>query len=59
MKENMKGAFAVKKGSAIEGKTIFLLDDIVTTGVTFVEAAKVLKKAGAHHVYAIAFSGEN
>jgi len=58
-KENMKGAFAVKKGSAIEGKTIFLLDDIVTTGVTFVEAAKVLKKAGAHHVYAIAFSGEN
>lgn len=58
-KENMRGAFAVKRGSAVEGKTIFLVDDIVTTGVTFVEAAKVLKKAGAHHVYAIAFSGEN
>lgn len=65
-KENMRGAFAVKpacrqagRGSAIEGKTIFLVDDIVTTGVTFVEAAKVLKKAGAKQVYGIAFSGEN
>lgn len=58
-KKNIRGAFAVRQGSGMQGKTVFLLDDIVTTGVTFVEAAKVLKKAGAKAVYGIAFAGEN
>ena len=58
-KENMKNVFAIKDNYDMEGKTVFLIDDIVTTGVTFVEAAKVLKKAGAKRVYGIAFAGEN
>jgi competence protein ComFC len=55
---NMKDAFSVKSVD-IKNKTIFLVDDIVTTGVTFGEAAKVLKKNGAKAVYGLAFSGEN
>lgn len=57
--ENMKGAFALKQRAVITGNTILLIDDIVTTGVTFVEAAKILKKGGAKAVYGVAFSGEN
>lgn len=56
-KQNMKDAFAVKND--INGKTVILIDDIVTTGVTFLEAAKVLKKSGVRKVYGLAFSGEN
>lgn len=53
--ENLKGAFEVKPetGEAISGKTIFLLDDLVTTGTTLKEAAKVLKNAGAFEVYGL------
>lgn len=58
-KENIKNAFVVKNKEGIEDKTVFLFDDIVTTGVTFVEAAKVLKKAGVKRVYGIAFAGED
>lgn len=58
-KANMRDAFSLKKQWIVVGQTIFLVDDIVTTGVTFIEAAKVLKKAGAKSVYGIAFAGEN
>lgn len=57
--DNMKGAFSLKKGVYMKGKTLLVIDDIVTTGVTFVEAGKILKKGGADAVYGIAFSGEN
>lgn len=56
---NMQGAFALKKNNAEDFKkaqTIFLIDDIVTTGSTFREAARVLKKAGVKSVYGVAFA---
>ena len=58
-RENMKQAFILPKNADVKDKVVFLLDDIVTTGVTFVEAAKVLKRSGAKHVYGLAFAGEN
>lgn len=49
---NIKNAFEIlnKKSSIINNKRIFLVDDVVTTGATLIEAANVLKRAGAKRV---------
>lgn len=56
--ENVKGAFAVEESDKqlLKGKTIFLIDDVVTSGATMNEAAKMLKRAGAKRVYGLAFA---
>ncbi|MBU4099496.1 hypothetical protein KJ980_07655 [Patescibacteria group bacterium] len=56
---NISGAFCLKSNSVDDLKNasvVFLVDDIVTAGATFREAAKVLKKAGAGKVYGLAFA---
>lgn len=45
--KNMKNAFGMRKNSAIGGKRLLLVDDIMTTGATMFEAARLLKKSGA------------
>ena len=50
---NVKGIFQVKDKKIIKGKIIFLVDDVITTGATLNEAAKVLKKAGAKEVWGL------
>ena len=40
----------MKKGADVTGKRILLIDDIVTTGSTLSECARVLGKAGAEQV---------
>lgn len=55
-KENMKKVFKVTNPKKVAGKNILLLDDVITTGATMDEAAKVLKKAGAKSVCALAFA---
>lgn len=56
-RRNIKGAFAVTRPELIRGKTILLVDDIVTTGVTMSECAKMLKRGGAVKVIGLALSG--
>lgn len=51
---NVKGIYSCIKPQLVQGKTILLIDDIVTTGATLSEAAGVLKKAGAAGVYCAA-----
>ncbi|HEX3027010.1 MAG TPA: ComF family protein [Clostridia bacterium] len=48
---NVFGAFEVREGSAVEGKTILLCDDVVTTGATLNECAKMLRLSGAKKVF--------
>ena len=48
-RRNVRGAFAVE--GKLEGQSIFVIDDVMTTGSTLDEAARVLKKAGAVHVH--------
>lgn len=45
--ENMKGAFAVRDVSRIQGKTVLLIDDVFTTGATLNACAQALYGAGA------------
>jgi len=49
-RNNVKGAFAANRADMIYRKRILLLDDVMTTGSTVNECAKVLKKAGATSV---------
>lgn len=50
--ENVKGVFRLSKKAEklIKDKTIIFADDIMTTGATASECAKILKKAGARMV---------
>ncbi len=50
-KENVFGIFECKNSDLIKDKTIILVDDVVTTGATLNECAKILKKAGAKTVW--------
>jgi ComF family protein len=50
-RENVRGAFFARKRSELIGKTILLVDDVLTTGSTASEAAKALRAAGAVRVY--------
>ena len=51
---NVLGAYRETDREAIAGKRILLLDDILTTGATAGECARVLKTAGAKEVHCAA-----
>jgi ComF family protein len=50
--ENMQGAFRVIKAGSVKARTVILVDDVMTTGTTLSECARVLKQAGADKVWA-------
>ncbi len=47
---NVRGVFGVRPGYDIKAKDILLVDDIMTTGATAHEAARILRRAGAGSV---------
>ena len=51
--ENVKGTFVVREPSLVRGRTILLVDDIMTTGSTLSECSKTLKDAGAWRVWSV------
>lgn len=55
-RKNIKGAFTVTRPELVAGKSILLVDDIFTSGLTMDECAKVLKKAGARTVKGLALA---
>ncbi|MDD5738742.1 MAG: ComF family protein [Candidatus Pacebacteria bacterium] len=56
--QNIAGAFAIKNPALISEKTIFLVDDVFTTGSTMEECARVLKANGAKKVFGIVVARE-
>lgn len=49
-RRNVRGAFAVRHRERIQGRTVLLVDDVMTTGATAHECARVLQRAGARAV---------
>ncbi len=49
-RDNVKGAFAVPDPGLVKGKSVLLIDDLLTTGSTVKECARVLRRAGARRV---------
>lgn len=48
--ENIKGSFACINKQLVKNKDILIIDDVLTTGATANECAKVLNRAGARSV---------
>lgn len=54
--KNIKGAFVVTRPEWVQGKVLLVVDDILTSGFTLNEAAKMLKRAGAEKVLGLALA---
>jgi ComF family protein len=48
---NLRGAFAVQRPEKLRGRRILLVDDVMTTGSTASECARVLLRGGAKEVF--------
>jgi competence protein ComFC len=51
--ENIRGAFRVRHPSRVLGRSVLLIDDVLTTGTTVSECARILRKAGAEKVWVV------
>ena len=49
---NLRGAFRLRKKADVRDLRVLLIDDVLTTGSTLSECARVLKEAGAHSIHA-------
>lgn len=49
--KNIESAFSVRRPEFVRGRTILLVDDVMTTGATLNECAKPLVEAGASRVW--------
>ncbi len=56
-RQNIKDAFKLTRPMAVKQKIILLVDDIVTTGATLDECARILKQGGAAAVHGLALAG--
>lgn len=52
-RENVRGTFAVPHPEQVRGRTILLVDDVMTTGATFSAASSALKSAGATRLWCL------
>ena len=50
-RDNVRGAFAVVNPAKVKGRSILIVDDVMTTGTTAGECARVLRRAGAKEVF--------
>jgi ComF family protein len=48
--ENIRGAFRVPHLNRVKGRSVLLVDDVLTTGTTASECARVLRRGGAEKV---------
>jgi len=52
-KNNINNAFKIRSAKDIKNRKIILVDDVITTGATISECARVLKENGAKKVFAL------
>ncbi len=53
---NVRGLYAVSDKAAVEGRHVILVDDVLTSGATMKECARVLHEAGALSVTGVALA---
>ncbi len=51
--ENLRGAFRLRRNFTVRDSRVLLVDDVLTTGSTLSECARVLRHAGAQSIHAI------
>lgn len=54
--KQVEGCYMMRPDQTVAGSRVLVVDDIVTTGATLGEIARVLKKAGARSVDAVVFA---
>ena len=53
--KNIRGVFKIKNADKLRGKKVLLVDDVMTSGSTFYELNRVLRRANVSNVYAVSF----
>jgi ComF family protein len=48
--DNVRGAFSLRKGSGRTARRVIVVDDVLTTGATASECARVLREGGAESI---------
>ena len=52
-RDNLRGAFQVANPGDVAGRSVLVVDDVLTTGATADECSRVLLRAGAREVYVL------
>ena len=50
---NLKDAFIVRQPETFRGRSVWLVDDVTTTGATLEAVAKVLRESGVKEIYGL------
>jgi ComF family protein len=54
--DNVRGVFSLSRPAEVCGRTVVVIDDVMTTGATLVACAAALKQAGAARVFALSLA---
>ena len=55
-RKTVAGAFQVRDKAAVAGRSVILIDDVLTTGSTVEACARALQRAGAAKIELLAFA---
>ena len=57
--QNAKKSYRICEDADVEGKTVLLVDDIVTSGASMAVGARLLRRAGAAMVVCVALATDD